>query len=536
MVSAVLIPTDVMLFFYVQNKEHISFGWTAVIAAGCMVFTIVAWLCVYALFRSPVSAFASCLTGWLFLFLYNGIKGVIESVGLRMDGAIEIGLVAVTAVLILVTALLLRKSAGNKLRQPVMLFLWMLFVFNAVSAAFFLIGPSDFEEAPIKETFTVEEKEDRPNVYWIHCDGMLGFDSVERYFGDSQEWFAGELEERGFAINRDAAFNGRQGTFYAVAMLMCPDGYDNYIADNIERTRESAPGYSYFLSQISKLRLNNEVQHGFQAAGYKTRLIPGMAPYFYPTTDEVYVGTTAEDISVMYPDNAVQDKVLIWLEADIFLEYLHELSHPIATVVSTVLEKVTAFGVYGNANDERGAVAAKYPVTNVPSADFIEEVLYQRDGARNSMFTVITGLYNLDNSEPYFTIVCDLIDHCPYILDENGNVVREEEDSTVHDYLAQHTYGTKVLVNLVDMILQKDPDAVIVLQGDHGLHGNNPKDFQEAFGPDTPAEDLWNHVISAIRVPEKYQNGEEPYALSNPLNVSRYLVNNFVGHNYNYLP
>lgn len=42
--------------------------------------------------------------------------------------------------------------------------------------------------------------------------------------------------------------------------------------------------------------------------------------------------------------------------------------------------------------------------------------------------------------------------------------------------------------------------------------------------------------MSAIRVPEKYQTGEEHYAMENPLNISRYLVNSFVGRNYEYLP
>ena len=68
------------------------------------------------------------------------------------------------------------------------------------------------------------------------------------------------------------------------------------------------------------------------------------------------------------------------------------------------------------------------------------------------------------------------------------------------------------------------------------LHGNTQEDFTAAFGEEAKAEELWNCVISAIRVPEQYQNGEEQFAASNPLNMSRYLVNRFVGKNYEYLP
>ena len=85
------------------------------------------------------------------------------------------------------------------------------------------------------------------------------------------------------------------------------------------------------------------------------------------------------------------------------------------------------------------------------------------------------------------------------------------------------------------MILEVDPDAVIVIQADHGLHGNTEEDFKKAFGPDADPIELWNSTMSAIRVPEKFRTGEEHYAMENPLNISRYLVNSFVGRNYDYL-
>jgi hypothetical protein len=87
---------------------------------------------------------------------------------------------------------------------------------------------------------------------------------------------------------------------------------------------------------------------------------------------------------------------------------------------------------------------------------------------------------------------------------------------------------------MIDEILERDPDAVIVLQGDHGLHGNSEAEITDTFGKDAVAP-IWNQVMSALRVPEKYQNGDETYALENPLNMSRYLVNAFVGRNYRYI-
>ncbi|MBQ9582101.1 MAG: hypothetical protein IJR21_07005, partial [Synergistaceae bacterium] len=59
--------------------------------------------------------------------------------------------------------------------------------------------------------------------------------------------------------------------------------------------------------------------------------------------------------------------------------------------------------------------------------------------------------------------------------------------------------------------------------------------FPDKFNSNT-AKELWNSTMSAIRVPDKFKTGEEHYALNNPLNITRYLVNNFVGaNNYEYL-
>jgi len=49
------------------------------------------------------------------------------------------------------------------------------------------------------------------------------------------------------------------------------------------------------------------------------------------------------------------------------------------------------------------------------------------------------------------------------------------------------------------------------------------------------ALDIWNSVISGIKVPDAYQIGDEKYALSNPLNISRNIVNNSIGESYNCL-
>ena len=87
---------------------------------------------------------------------------------------------------------------------------------------------------------------------------------------------------------------------------------------------------------------------------------------------------------------------------------------------------------------------------------------------------------------------------------------------------------------MIDLILEADPDAVIVLQADHGLHMYTAEQIERVLGAGS-ATNIWNSVFSAIRVPAQYQTSDEQYALANPLNISRYIVNRFVGENYSYL-
>ena len=83
-------------------------------------------------------------------------------------------------------------------------------------------------------------------------------------------------------------------------------------------------------------------------------------------------------------------------------------------------------------------------------------------------------------------------------------------------------------------IKETDNDSIIIIQGDHGIHSIRDsiiKDYYKVEGKGLL--EIRNSTISAIYLPEKYRVNTE--YLDNPLNISRYLVNSFVGDNYKYL-
>ncbi len=78
---------------------------------------------------------------------------------------------------------------------------------------------------------------------------------------------------------------------------------------------------------------------------------------------------------------------------------------------------------------------------------------------------------------------------------------------------------------------------MIVLQADHGLHMLTIDDFVKEFGcTEAEALALWNQVMSAVRLPEGAMTPQIQQILSDPRNISRYLINEYVGRNYEYIP
>jgi phosphoglycerol transferase MdoB-like AlkP superfamily enzyme len=61
--------------------------------------------------------------------------------------------------------------------------------------------------------------------------------------------------------------------------------------------------------------------------------------------------------------------------------------------------------------------------------------------------------------------------HLPYIVDENGNKTNNVDRSNLSDpvpYLGQFKYANKKILEMVKVILENDPDSIIILQSDHG--------------------------------------------------------------------
>ena len=141
---------------------------------------------------------------------------------------------------------------------------------------------------------------------------------------------------------------------------------------------------------------------------------------------------------------------------------------------------------------------------------------------------------------PKFVLFDIGVAHQPFEFDELGNHISEDGKNPMR-YPAHHSFSAKVLLMYIDLILEHDPDAVIVLQADHGLHGLpgqiGVEGVMELFSCTAEeAVSIWHSTMSAVRLPDELMTLENEKILSDPRNISRFLVNNFVGENYEYIP
>ena len=323
----------------------------------------------------------------------------------------------------------------------------------------------------VKKHFNICDKLPTPNIYWFHCDGMLSFDVMEDYFGDSQQHFADELKSMGFSINRNAGFEANHSTMYAVPALMSPHYYDAVLADMINNGEAAAEEDLFIVRQY------NELFMAFEQKGYMTLLLGTKGRAFPVSVGHCY--DYAPPIERLYP-----------------LRWFRKLK------------------------GKQSNIANKYLL--------LAPRKYQ------NMYKCLEDAIKREADAPKFCLLKYNMAHTVFdrLADGQTNPGNHED---ILSYPQHHTYSTKLLLVYVRYILNNDAESVIVLQSDHGLHGLSEQHIMERLNiPKEQARDLWNSTMSAIRVPQTYADGTEAHT-ANPLNISRWLVNKFVGDNYPYI-
>jgi hypothetical protein len=443
--------------------------------------------------------------------------------------------------------------------QTIAVMLCLLFVFNFGPGALAVAASekqraenerNDTRPYEIKTEFNVDPDLPHPNIYWLHMDGMVGFDAVERYFGDPQTELKQALNDRGFLINESARLEGGS-TDIAVVSLMSPAFYDSYFVDEFVR-----------VAQFSRMQKHNSLQGAMAEKGFS--LVDDIYPKiealkaffeagyvnigygaYMDRSENIDIWDDGKNITIGIQDiriadmdfNKINDFKNLIVGASALtiakstLDAHFERTRPVGTTQPIpAYQEAVDYYVTGDSDSDGGMIdvirAMKY-ATNVESSHFFYFTNYIVHGI---VFGRTIGETTYD--EPVGTT---------FSLDEDGNYYDEplEDPLDLRLYHPQHKYGVQQMMAQVDVILENDPDAVIVIQADHGIHVYGRPGF--VYDPEEMArrgydlEDQQNlqlQVISAVRIPPQYGTLTAPL---DPLDIARYLVNHYVGQNYDYL-
>lgn len=530
--TASFFPVAIYVYFCARNFKELSTLFILASSTVLFLIAVIVYFAVYLIVRRCYTAMIFCLSCWIGCYatndsnreLRNRIWLVIQKIFGIQCGKMVFNVMGLLLSAILFTALLCRIKQKETVTQFIFLVSLILLIVNGSSIVLNVFGKLKADDSfGLKTKFVKSDGHASPNIYWIHPDGMMGFDAFEKYYGDSQEVLEESLINRGFEISRSANFESGHSTSIAIPILASPYAYDTwisqYMVSSVEAIKMSKN--TNIMYRLQLLNQKEEFQTAFSNIGYTINTI-GLYGYWYPA-EGGYFWSTGNDLNWVQKYNG-QDWTLS-VKNDLY---------NIATINSyfywcskIITDNIRKFAEYGVVSEYRA---------HMPDEEARAVLLEAYQKAVPGKYQDVLGLYDVLNggyASPRLTIIHNGIAHYPFCFNEDGSMHESSMDSL--DYYSQHIYSGKVVTAMVDMIIDADPDAVIVIQADHGLHGNTEEDFIRAFGEKADAVEIWNSTISAVRIPEQYRNGEEKYMMDTPLNIVRYLVNNFVGRNYEYI-
>lgn len=533
-IGAILLPYVAMLYLYIRNCQHIQFLPVLVIAVVISAAAGAVFGISFLMFRNGWLSFCLSVLFLAGLFLYRGFCAAMPPIPHCVTPAyvLLLGLIALFFYYVFhrkkyrihkntsggtYISIHLPVISKKTLAAIVLLSTLVLLAFN-VARTLPLLRESSKSFLGTVWVPEVDRALPSPNVYWFHCDGMLGFDTFRKYYGDDQAGFRKFLEERGFKINRSAHFEGCHKTLCAVPALMCPNLYDTFLHGRLS-THAAAMVFFDKIYHEYKLPLawhrmcHNELWLSFEEKGYHLVMVPEK-PNLY-----------------LYNFRAEQGNIEYFFGKNQINNFIFSVFGKLGNLVPYLSPELFSSRFHAPNGTAWKAAAESYP-KDIPGSDFAKSGCYI--GYQNSEY-LREAAAAVFQPAPRLVVYNLQAAHCPFIYDENGNCTPAAQGSDdlypaePRDYPPQHTFTVKILRENIRMVLERDPDAVIILQADHGLHCTTPEQFRKAFGKDCDYVELWNSTICAFRIPEKYRNGEEGVMMKTPLNISRYLINRFVG-------
>ena len=403
-------------FLYAHNVEEAPFSSIFPFFGLFLLNALGVWLVLLAILRRPCGA--GFLTDLVMLVVINfsamlgGLQGLLPS----LPAWVLLGILGVLLAGLLVL-LAVRKPEMGIPCLLVSLAFGVLTLGCFISAAVFSLSrgtgkPDSSEPFASYEPMTFQESQ-RPNVYFFLYDGYGGVENLRHYYDYDNEPFLRELESRGFSVSRTS-----HNTESLKTVTLIPDLMNlNYVIHKDMTTGER----NAFLVMPNLFRT-------FSDNGYQLNLINHLN----------YFGS--EGCQVLTHKQSPQ----------------------------TISDFLLSNSLYSQSGE------IKKELNRFIKADYVANYTGPLFDALNAEKTC----WQQVGAGPTFTLGYVQSPHAPTILDKNGNLVENYErvgwQWDRHElYLGQLEFISSQILEIVDNIQENDPDALIILQSDHGSRQAN---------------------------------------------------------------
>lgn len=301
------------------------------------------------------------------------------------------------------------------------------------------------EQLQLKEMDLLKAKKSdcKPDVFYIILDQMAGRDGLKEYLQYDDDWFYSELEKRGFYLSKKSLSN------YPITRLSLASSLNMSYLDKYQ-TASGSDKKNW--TMMNKLARDNQTARLFKRQGYHYVLVDSgfAASNNSNITDEIKSGTFSDFFS---------ERIL------------------------------------------RSTIVSLFPGAEEAIMSF----------ARNRILNQFDYLQKMEKcNTPKFVFTHILSPHEPYLFNANGEPVyfpggrcdHQWTTETRKAYLAQVEFIQKKTLATIDVMLAKNPDAIFVLQGDHGTH------CSDYVSEHSPSDNLLNErysILNAYKVPSIIQ-------------------------------
>jgi hypothetical protein len=454
--------------FINQNRAaYFSLHWALVYAAIAAAFAVAVTAVLSAVTRKPFFRIAAPVAVYVVLFFsYGSIKQLWSS-----NSKPEFVFLGWSGLVLLTCALAWFASRHPKARGGIFAALLVLFALPTAELVKYLYGGAVAAPADRMDFLHSVAFRQKPNVYFMILDAYGRADTLKLALGFDNERFLGELERLGFFIPRHSVSNYPATNASVGSMLSL---------DYPEAAKKLETAGSLFRPELLGA---NPVVEKFKAEGYRYILVPG------GIWTKIDCGGE-EDLCLEKTRPLEMERALTSLTPIPILQLLPHgspVSRWLAPTSGDYLEPEDVFGLFG------GQMRA-----------------LQRPFFMMLHFAGIhDGIYNEDCSKG-----------------TPGSPVLYDSDS-ISRYTASVNCTNRQVLDLAKRIVAEDPDAIILLTGDHGPYVKPPGI------PAQPGQAVRPFTWGA-NTPEDYRNMfgtmtalKFPASCSGLLSDHHYAVNNF---------